>query len=36
VPGVSGPLTGSNAQYGAQWKSGFDLPLDQREIEHAK
>ena len=29
VLGVSGPLTGSNAQYGAQWKSGFDLALDQ-------
>jgi len=27
--GVSGPLTGSNAQYGAQWKTGFDLALDQ-------
>lgn len=25
--GVSGPLTGQNAQYGAQWKKGFDLPL---------
>ncbi len=23
--GVSGPLTGDNAQYGAQWKKGFDL-----------
>lgn len=23
--GVSGPLTGQNAQYGAQWKAGFDL-----------
>lgn len=29
VLGVSGPLTGSNAQYGAQWKAGFDLALDQ-------
>jgi len=29
VLGVSGPLTGSNAQYGAQWKTGFDLALDQ-------
>ncbi|MBB3180859.1 ABC transporter substrate-binding protein [Variovorax sp. Sphag1AA] len=27
--GVSGPLTGQNAQYGAQWKAGFDLALDQ-------
>ncbi|MDW8234507.1 MAG: ABC transporter substrate-binding protein [Roseiflexaceae bacterium] len=27
--GVSGPLTGPNAQYGAQWKKGFDLALDQ-------
>lgn len=27
--GVSGPLTGPNAQYGAQWKQGFDLALDQ-------
>lgn len=26
--GVSGPLTGPNAQYGAQWKDGFDLALD--------
>jgi branched-chain amino acid transport system substrate-binding protein len=25
--GVSGPLTGPNAQYGAQWKDGFDLAL---------
>jgi branched-chain amino acid transport system substrate-binding protein len=25
---VSGPLTGQNAQYGAQWKAGFDLALD--------
>jgi branched-chain amino acid transport system substrate-binding protein len=25
--GVSGPLTGSWAQYGAQWKKGFDLAL---------
>jgi branched-chain amino acid transport system substrate-binding protein len=25
--GVSGPLTGPNAQYGAQWKTGFDLAL---------
>jgi branched-chain amino acid transport system substrate-binding protein len=27
--GVSGPLTGQNAQYGAQWKRGFDLALDE-------
>ncbi len=27
--GVSGPLTGPNAQYGAQWKQGFDLALEQ-------
>ncbi|PZQ48331.1 MAG: ABC transporter substrate-binding protein [Rhodovulum sulfidophilum] len=26
--GVSGPLTGPQAQYGAQWKQGFDLALD--------
>jgi branched-chain amino acid transport system substrate-binding protein len=26
--GVSGPLTGPQAQYGAQWKKGFDLALD--------
>jgi branched-chain amino acid transport system substrate-binding protein len=25
---VSGPLTGSNAHYGAQWKDGFELALD--------
>lgn len=25
--GVSGPLTGSLAQYGAQWQKGFDLAL---------
>src|SRR5246127_1651877 len=31
--GVSGPLTGPNAQYGTQWKQGFDLALD--EIEAA-
>jgi branched-chain amino acid transport system substrate-binding protein len=29
VIGVSGPLTGPNAQYGAQWKAGFDLALEQ-------
>jgi branched-chain amino acid transport system substrate-binding protein len=27
--GVSGPLTGPYAQYGAQWKKGFDLALDE-------
>ena len=27
--GVSGPLTGPNAQYGTQWKEGFDLALDE-------
>ena len=27
VLGVSGPLTGPNAQYGAQWKDGFELAL---------
>ncbi len=26
--GVSGPLTGPNAQYGTQWKDGFELALD--------
>ena len=26
--GVSGPLTGPNAEYGAEWKRGFDLALD--------
>ena len=26
--GVSGPLTGPAAQYGAQWKKGFDLALE--------
>jgi branched-chain amino acid transport system substrate-binding protein len=26
--GVSGPLTGPAAQYGEQWKRGFDLALD--------
>lgn len=29
VIGVSGPLTGQYAQYGAQWKKGFDLALDE-------
>src|SRR5271156_1841551 len=27
--GVSGPLTGQNAQYGSQWKKGFDLALEE-------
>jgi branched-chain amino acid transport system substrate-binding protein len=27
--GVSGPLTGPNAQYGLQWRQGFDLALDE-------
>jgi branched-chain amino acid transport system substrate-binding protein len=27
LAGVSGPLTGPNAQYGAQWKRGFELAL---------
>src|SRR6266704_3369229 len=27
--GVSGPLTGQYAQYGAQWKRGFDLAIDE-------
>jgi branched-chain amino acid transport system substrate-binding protein len=27
--GVSGPLTGPNAQYGIAWKKGFDLALDE-------
>lgn len=27
--GVSGPLTGPAAQYGAQWKKGFDLALEE-------
>ena len=26
--GVCGPLTGPNAQYGAQWKDGFEMALD--------
>jgi branched-chain amino acid transport system substrate-binding protein len=29
IIGVSGPLTGQNAQYGAQWKKGFDLALEE-------
>ena len=31
--GVSGPLTGPNAQYGAQWKQGFDLALDEINVD---
>jgi len=31
--GVSGPLTGANAQYGLQWKQGFDLALDKINAE---
>ena len=27
--GVCGPLTGQYAQYGAQWKKGFDFALDE-------
>ena len=27
--GVSGPLTGPAAQYGEQWKKGFDLALEE-------
>ncbi|PWC53340.1 ABC transporter substrate-binding protein [Azospirillum sp. TSO22-1] len=27
--GVSGPLTGQHAQYGAQWQKGFELALDE-------
>src|SRR5213595_3092545 len=26
---VTGPLTGQYAQYGVQWKKGFDLALDE-------
>ena len=29
IIGVSGPLTGQYAQYGAQWKRGFDVALDE-------
>lgn len=29
VIGVSGPITGDRAQYGAQWKKGFDLALEE-------
>ena len=31
--GVSGPLTGQNAQYGAQWKKGFDLALEEVNVK---
>ena len=27
--GITGPLTGQYAQYGAQWKKGFDVALDE-------
>ncbi|MDR2391491.1 MAG: ABC transporter substrate-binding protein, partial [Planctomycetota bacterium] len=27
--GVAGPLTGDNAEYGALWKRGFDIALDE-------
>ncbi len=27
--GISGPLTGPNAQYGVQWKASFDLAIEQ-------
>jgi branched-chain amino acid transport system substrate-binding protein len=29
VLGISGPLTGPNAQYGTQWRQGFDLAVDE-------
>lgn len=29
VFGVTGPLTGDNAEYGKQWRKGFDLALDE-------
>ena len=29
IIGVSGPLTGPNAQYGASWKRGFDLAVEE-------
>ncbi len=29
IVGVSGPITGPMAQYGAQWKASFDLALEQ-------
>jgi branched-chain amino acid transport system substrate-binding protein len=31
--GVSGPVTGTNAEYGRLWKQGFDLALDQVNAE---
>jgi len=31
--GVSGPLTGQYAQYGAQWKKGFDLAVELANAE---
>jgi branched-chain amino acid transport system substrate-binding protein len=34
--GVSGPLTGQNAQYGAQWTAGFDLALDEVNVRGVK
>jgi branched-chain amino acid transport system substrate-binding protein len=34
--GVSGPLTGQNAQYGAQWKKGFDLALAEVNVKGVK
>ena len=32
IVGVSGPLTGQYAQYGADWKRGFDLALSEVNI----
>jgi branched-chain amino acid transport system substrate-binding protein len=29
VIGVTGPLTGDNAEYGKQWRKGFDLALEE-------
>ena len=29
VFGVSGPVTGSSAEYGQYWKEGFDLALEE-------
>jgi branched-chain amino acid transport system substrate-binding protein len=34
--GVSGPLTGPNAQYGAQWKDAFDLALEEVNSKAAR
>lgn len=31
--GVSGPLTGDQAQYGKDWQAGFDLALDELNAE---